>query len=598
MSGSMKNILISLVVFYGVLNAQKAVKMSSSATDIFKNDVFELEIRLENFNSDVSVQYPSFNDLQKISGPFQSSSTSIINGTMTKSVTLTYQFAPKRTGKITIDPVSVTDEGKVYKSDPLTVNVFEQGSAANNSRDMFIVAEISSKNVFVGEMVRLDLVLYIKPEIRLSAPSVKTEPKFTGFVKENIEIPQEKLRTLVQTIYKGTKYNTLPLRSYWLTPTSSGEKVIESVSVNVPVEVRTKKKNRGFFNDPFFDDDVFSGFSSYQDKTVLSDELNLTVTSLPEQGKPSDFSGAVGTFSIMSSLDRDSVSVNEGVSLKIVISGTGNLSDIRDLNLKFPRDFEVYDPKRTVSLNQDNKKNGKITFEYLLLARNPGKHALKDISFPYFDLKEKKYRSVRTKDHLVTVSGEGKAFAASRAGGFSRRDVEVLASDIRYIKKDRPDFYKIESKYFNPAEFFARSGVSIFIIILSLFVRVYISKNSGNEALSRRKKAAANAIRRLKESYKVLGYKDYLKFYKTLDEALLKFIADKLNISHAGIVTDEIVPVLKNLSVPDDIISDFTGLLNKSASIQYAASKPGEDEMAKDIEKAKELMSELIVRLK
>jgi hypothetical protein len=594
-----KNILFILILAAASVFAQKAVRMNVSATDMFRTDSFELEIKLENFDSEVSVQYPAFTDLTRLSGPFQSSSTSIINGSVTKSVSLSYQFSPKRTGKIVIEPVSVTEGGKTYRSEPVTITVYDQGqNPSGDTAAMFITAEISSKNIYVGEMVKIDYVLYVKPEIRINLPSVTAEPKFTGFVKEPVQIPQEKLRTLVQTIHKGVKYNTLPIRSYWLTPTSSGEKVIEPVSVEVPVEVKTKKKSRGMFNDPFFDDDLFSTFNNFQPKVVLSEEVKLSVNSLPEENRPADFSGAVGSFTIASSLNTDSVAVNEGVNLKVTISGKGNFSDIRELKIKFPKDFEVYDPKRTVSLNPEAKNSGKVIFEYLLLARNPGKHSIKDMIFSYFDIREKKYKTVKASDYIITVSGSEQNYAGSRTGGFSRRDVEVLASDIRYIKKNAHVFYPLAEKPFEAGEFFAWLAVSVALVLISFVSNIYVSRISGDAALSRRKKAAANALKRLKASYRALETKDCKKFYKTLDEALLKFIADKLNISHAGMITDEIVPVLKDKSVSGEIISDFTKLMDKSASIQYASSNPGYDEMAQDIEKAKTLMSELIVRLK
>jgi hypothetical protein len=573
--------------------------MNVSAMDMFKADTFELEIKLENFDSEVSVQYPAFTDLIKLSGPFQSSSTSIINGSVTNSVTLSYQFSPKRTGKIVIEPVSVIEGGKTYRSEAVTITVYDQGqNPSGDTAAMFISAELSSKNIYVGEMVKIDYVLYVKPEIKISVPSITSEPKFTGFVKEPVQIPQEKLRTLVQTIHKGVKYNTLPVRSYWLTPTSSGEKIIEPVSVEVPVEVKTKKKSRGFFNDPFFDDDIFSTFNNFQPKVVMSEEVKLNVYSLPEENRPADFSGAVGSFTITSALDTDSVEVNEGVNLKVTISGKGNFSDIRELKMKFPKDFEVYDPKRTVSLNPDAKNSGKVTFEYLLLARNPGKHSIKDIIFSYFDIKEKKYKTIKGSDYIITVSGSDQVYAGSRTGGFSRRDVEVLSSDIRYIKKNAHAFYLLAENKFDRSAFFFLLAVSILLIGISYALSIYLSRTSGNTALLRRKKAAANALKRLKASYRALESKDHIKFYKNLDEALLKFIADKLNISHAGIITDEIVPVLKERAVGDAIISDFTKLLEKSASIQYASTRPDNDEMSADVEKAKYLMSELIIRLK
>jgi hypothetical protein len=594
-------ILLMMTVLFGNLYSQKAVKMSASAAEMFKTDAFELEITLENFDSDVSIQYPDFKDLQKISGPYQSSRTSIINGAATKSITLTYRFSPKRTGVITIEPAVVNDDGKEYRSQQIKITVHEQGQNTGAvSRDMFILSKVSSSDVYVGEMVRIDYTLFIKPEIKLSIPSIASEPKFTNFLKERIDIPNNELRTLVQTIRNGVKYNTLPIASYWISPTSAGERNIEALTVIVPVEVRTRRRNASsFFNDPFFDDDLFSTFKNYSEKTVLSEDIKINVKPLPQEGKPADFTGAVGTFKIISSIDNDSVSVNEAVNFKITVSGTGNLNDINELKPDFPADLEVYDPKRTVILEPDKKNSGRVVFEYLLLPRNAGKHKINDISFSYFDIGSKKYKTVSANGRTITATGsDSNGFTSTRTSGASRRNIEVLASDIRYIKKEPGDIYAVDHKYFEPLKFTISILSALSLILISFILNVYVLKNSGNVAASRRKKAAKNAKKRLKQCYSSLEAGDLTIYYKDLDEALLKFIADKFNISHAGIITDEVSEALRKENVEEGIIADMEELLSKSASIQFAPSKPGEAEMRSDLEKAKDLMTKLNERLK
>lgn len=594
-------ILLIITALFGSLYPQKAVKMSASATDMFKTDAFELEIILENFDSDVSVQYPDFKDLVKISGPYQSSRTSIINGDATKSVTLTYRFSPKRTGVITIEPAVVKEGNKEYRSQELKIKVHEQGqNAGNASRDMFILSKVSSNDIYVGEMVRIDYTLYIKPDIKLSIPSVASEPKFTNFLKERIDIPNDELRTLVQTILNGVKYNTLPVASYWINPTSAGERNIEALTVIVPVEVRTKRRNASnFFNDPFFDDDLFSTFRNYSEKTVLSEDIKINVNPLPQDGKPADFTGAVGTFKINSSFDNDSVAVNEAVNFKIIVSGTGNLNDINELKPDFPSDLEVYDPKRTLILEPDKKNSGKVVFEYLLLPRNAGKHKINDISFSYFDIKSKKYRTVTAPGRTITATGsDSNGFAATRTSGSARRNIEVLASDIRYIKKDPGRIYAVGHKIFDPVRFILSVSSSFVVIMVFYILSAYIFKNSGNTGAVRRRKAAKNAGKRLKKCYNSLESDSFNDFYRNLDEALLKFIADKFNLSHAGIITDEVSEALRNENVEAEIIRDMEDLLRKSASIQFAPSRPGAAEMRSDLEKTKIIMTGLNERLK
>ncbi len=600
MNRLISNILSLILVLSAALNAQKAVKMSVSATEIFKNDAFELEIKLENFDSDVNIQYPQFADLAKLSGPFQSSSTSIINGNMTKSLSLNYQFAPKKTGKITIEPAVVTDGKGTYTSNAVTITVFEQGqnAGATGSPDMFMTVNVSSNNVYVGEMIKVDYVLYLKPEIKLGMPSVLEEPKFTNFVKETIEFSREKATTLTQTIYKGQKYNTLPIRSYWLSPTSSGDKVIDPLSINVPVEAKRKKK-RSPFDDPFFDDGIFGGFTNYADKSVLSDDVKITVNPIPEAGRPADFTGAVGNFKIASSVDNTAIQVNDGVTLKITVSGKGNLNDITLPQPAIPKDFEIYDPKRTVQLDKNSKNSGKVVYEYLLLARAPGEHKISNISLSYFDTKDKKFKTVTGGEHVINVTGTAAGNNVQRpASGYARRDVEVLASDIRYIKKDLTDIYDKKDKDFRPGKLAVYLTLSLILMLSTFFLRIYILKNLNDTAMSRRKKAVKNANKRLKNSIKALVANDLVKFYKTLDEALLKFIADKFNISHAGIISDEIIERLKDKNVDEESLIGLKELLIKSASFQFAPVKPDSKEMSADLEKAKSIMSAINERLK
>jgi hypothetical protein len=598
MNRIVSNILFLILAVTAALNAQKAVKMTVSASEMFKNDTFELEIRLENFDSDVSIQYPQFADLAKLSGPYQSSSTSIINGSMTKSLSLNYQFAPKKTGKITIEPAVVTDGKGTYTSNALTITVFEQGqnAQASGSKDMFLTVNVSSKNVYVGEMIKVDYTLYIKPEIKINMPSLLEEPKFTNFVKDQVEFSREKASTLTQVIYNGQKYHTLPVRSYWLTPTSSGEKVIDPLSLNVPVEA--KKKKRSPFNDPFFDDGIFGGFTNYADKSVLSDDVKITVNPIPETGRPADFTGAVGSFKIVSSVDNTAISVNDGVTLKVTVSGKGNLSDITLPQPSIPKDFEIYDPKRTVLLDKNSKNSGKVVYEYLLLARTPGEHKITNITLSYFDSGEKKFKTVSGGEHTITVTGSAAAQTVQRPAGYSRRDVEVLASDIRYIKKTMKDVYEIKDKVFDAGKLGSYLGGSVLLMLISFFGRIYLLKNLNDTALSRRKKAVKNANKRLKYSIKALEAGDLSAFYKTLDEALLKFIADKFNISHAGIISDEIIIKLKEKNVDDQSLNGLKELLLKSASFQFAPVKPDSKEMSADLEKARNIMSAINERMK
>jgi len=158
----------------------RAVKLTVSAQEVLETDVFQLEISLENFGNNASMEQPNFEkDLQLVSGPYQSHSTSIINGKSTSSITLTYQFTPKRKGNITILPVTIVEDGKRFKSNSVSLKVVDSGnmSSDSNAQDIFIITEVSKPSPYVGEMLKVEYVLYIKDGVSIRMPSLTEEPK-------------------------------------------------------------------------------------------------------------------------------------------------------------------------------------------------------------------------------------------------------------------------------------------------------------------------------------------------------------------------------------------------------------------------------------
>ncbi|MCK5760869.1 MAG: protein BatD, partial [Candidatus Delongbacteria bacterium] len=561
--GKFNKIFFLLLLTASVLFADnRVVKLSTSAKEVLETDVFELEIKLENFGNNASMEQPNFGkDLKLISGPYQSQSTSIINGKSTSSLTLTYQFTPKRIGNITIPPVTIVEDGKKYRSNKVIIKVFDSSKkmSSTKTQDMFVITEVSKKSPYVGEMLKVEYVLYLRDGIGIRMPSLTEEPKMTGFIKEGVKYSNEKSKSLVQRIYKGQKYNTLPIKTYWITPTASGEYELNPLIVSVPVESKKKKRRRSAFDDPFFSDNLFSGFNNFKERSIRSKNIKVNVNELPV-GKPKDFSGGVGTFRLRSTLDNDSVDVNEAITLKITISGKGNFRDITDVRPEIPSDFEVYDPKSDIKLNKDSKTDGKVVFEYILVPRAPGKHIIKGVKFSYFDPIKKKYKTITDKDYNITVTGSANGKFVSSAG-YSRKEIEVLAKDIRYIKKSAKKFYKFSEKINTFINFYIYILISLLLPLFTYILNSIFSKKRADVSGMRKRKASNFAKKRLKAATVFLNENNYLGFYKSLEEAIYKFLGDKFNISHAGIVFDEIKATLENDNVSNEFIEELQNII-------------------------------------
>lgn len=546
------------------------------------------------------MEQPNFEkDLKLISGPYQSSSTSIINGKSTSSLTLTYQFAPKKIGNIRIPAIIIIEDGKRFKSNSVSIKVVDssKGITGSKSQDIFLITELSKKSPYVGEMLKVDYVLYIRDGIGIRMPSLTEEPKMTGFIKENVKFSTQKSKSLVQRIYKGQKYSTLPIKTYWITPTASGEYELNPLIVSVPVESKKKKRRRSMFDDPFFSDNLFSGFSNFKERSVRSKNITINVNELPTATKPKDFSGGVGSFKLRSTLDNDSVDVNEAITIKITISGKGNFRDITDVRPEIPSDFEVYDPKRKVTLNKDSKTSGKAVFEYILVPRAPGKHVIKGVKFSYFDPIKKKYRTITDKDYNIIVTGSANGKYVSSAG-YSRKEIEVLAKDIRYIKKSAKKFYKLSEKINTFINFYIYILISLLLPLITYILNAIFSKKRADVSGTRKRKASNFAKKRLKAATVFLNENNYLGFYKSLEEAIYKFLGDKFNISHAGIVFDEIKATLESKNISNELINELQNIITKTSSIQFSPEKPNVDEMTTDIERAGNLITNLSVNLK
>ncbi|MDA3884107.1 MAG: BatD family protein [Candidatus Delongbacteria bacterium] len=593
-------IFFLLLILTSLLFADnRIVKLSTSALEVLDTDVFELELTLENFGNNASMEQPNFEkDLKLISGPYQSNSTSTINGKTTSSITLTYQFAPKKIGNIRIPSVIIIEDGKRFKSNGVDIKVIDSSKASKGtkSQDIFLITELSKNSPFVGEMLKVDYVLYIRDGIGVRMPSLTEEPKMTGFVKENVVYSQQKSKSLVQRIYKGQKYNTLPIKSYWITPTASGEYELNPLIVSVPVESKKKARRRSAFDDPFFSDNLFSGFNNFKEISIRSKNIKIHINELPA-GKTKDFSGGVGTFKLRSTLGNDSVDVNEAVTMKITVSGTGNFRDITELRPEIPSDFEVYDPKSEIKLNKGSKTDGKVVFEYILVPRAPGKHVIKGVKFSYFNPVKKKYKTIVDKDYSITVTGSANGKFVSSAG-YSRKEIEVLAKDIRYIKKSAKKFYKLSEKTNTFINFYIYILISLLLPLITYILNSIFSKKRADVSGMRKRKASNFAKKRLKAATVFLKENNYLGFYKALEEAIYKFLGDKFNISHAGIIFDEIKTTLKNKNISNELIEELQNIITKTSSTQFSPEKPNVDEMTTDIERASNLIMDLSANLK
>ncbi|WP_455972976.1 BatD family protein [Bacteroides congonensis] len=592
----MKKLIIILMalIAYGTQALADKVSFTASAPDaVVVGDQFRLSYTVTT-QKIKDFQAPSIKGFDVLMGPSRSqqSSTQIINGnvTSTSSITFTYILMANTAGEYTISGASIVADGNQMVSNSVKIKVLPQdqssnggqnGSSNNNSsihsssgttvsnQDLFITATASKTNVFEQEAFVLTYKIYTR-ESNLQLNNAKL-PDFKGFHSQEIEMTTNAKWTPEH--YQGRNYYTTVYRQFVLFPQQSGKLYIDPAQFQMTVGKPVQSA------DPF--DAFFNGGSSVVEikKNIATPKIAINVNPLPA-GKPSDFSGGVGEFTISSSINNKELKTNDAITIKLVISGTGNLKLISNPEIKFPDDFEVYDPKvdNQVRLTREGLTGNKI-IEYLAIPRHAGTYKIPGVSFSYFDIRSKSYKTLKTEEYVVNIEkGAGNADQVI-ANFTNKEDLKVLGEDIRYIKQNEVTLQPKGSFFYGSMTYWLFYIIPALAFIIFFIIYRKQAAENANVAKVRTKKANKVATKRMKLAGKLLSENKKDAFYDEVLKALWGYISDKLNIPVSRLSKDNIEEKLRNHGVNEELIKGFLNALN---DCEFARFAPGDENQAMD----------------
>mgnify|MGYP002296844088 FL=1 len=568
--------------------ADDKVTFTASAPDaVAVGDQFRLSYTV-NTQKVKNFRAPSIKGFDVLMGPSRSYSMQSINGNTTETLTFTYILLAQKEGEYTIPGATITANGDQMLSNSVKIKVLpadkanssQSGNAQSTSRssssgtsisnnDLFITATASKTTAYEQEAILLTYKIYTVVDLR-GFDNVKL-PDFKGFHSQEVELPNDRRWGLEH--YKGRNYHSTIYRQFVLFPQQSGKLTIDAARFDASIE------KMDAIDDPF---EAFfnGGAGSIQiKKTLMTPKLTIDVKPLPA-GKPADFSGGVGEFNISSSINSTKVKTNDAITVKVVISGTGNLKLVGEPEVKFPEDFEVYDPKVDSKFRLTNAGlSGNKVIEYLAIPRNAGTYKIPAIKFSYFDIKSRSYKTLTTEEYTVQVE-KGAGNASQTIANFTNKeDLKVLNEDIRFIKQNDVKLSP-KGKYF-----FGSMGYWLFYIVPGLIFiacfliyRKQIAANA-NVAKVRTKKANKVAVKRMKQAGKLLAANEKDAFYDEVLKALWGYISDKLSIPVSQLSKDNIEEELRKYGVAEDLIKEFLNALN---SCEFARFAPGDANQAMD----------------
>ena len=585
-------ILMTLMAYSTQTFADKVSFVASAPDVVVVGDHFRLSYtvttqKVKDFRA------PSIKGFDVLMGPSRSeqSSTQIVNGSVssTSSITFTYILMANTAGEFTVPGASIVADGNQMISNSVKIKVLPQDQNHNSSRrnndnsssiqpssnasvsnqDLFITATASKTNVYEQEAFVLTYKIYTR-ESNLQLNNAKL-PDFKGFHSQEIEMTTNARWTPEH--YKGRNYYTTVYRQFVLFPQQSGKLFIEpaqfQMTVNKPVQSA----------DPF--DAFFNGGNNVIEikKPITTPKIAINVNPLPA-GKPTNFLGGVGEFNISSSINSKELKTNDAITIKLVISGTGNLKLISNPEIKFPDDFEVYDPKvdNQVRLTKEGLTGNKV-IEYLAIPRHAGTYKIPGVSFSYFDIRSKSYKTLNTEDYVINVEkGAGNADQVI-ANFTNKEDLKVLGEDIRYIKQNEVTFQPKGSFFYGSMSYWLFYIIPALAFILFFIIYRKQAAENANVAKMRTKKANKVAIKRMKLAGKLLSENKKDAFYDEVLKALWGYISDKLNIPVSRLSKDNIEEKLRNHGVSEELIKEFLNALN---DCEFARFAPGDENQAMD----------------
>ena len=574
-------IVLSFIIYHVSFSRVVAQSISGSApSQVAVGEQFRLTYTI---NSDDVEGFRAGNipnELEVLMGPSTSrqSSFQMINGRTSSSSSITYTYILSATdnGTFTIPPARATVNGKQISSNSIRIKVSGQAQGHAGSQrqqrqsssgirsagtpisgsDLFIKVSANKNRVHEQEPILLTYKVYTL--VDLTSLNGKM-PDLKSFYSQEIALPQQKKFTIENV--NGKPYRTVTWSQYVMFPQMTGKLEIPPITFEgVVVQANPDI-------DPF--EAFFNGGSSYVEvkKQIKAPGLSVEVLPLPE--RPANFSGGVGQFNIKASLDQTEVKANDPVTLRITVSGAGNMKLLKEPVVNFPQDFDKYDAKQNEKTKLTaNGLEGSITYEFLAVPRHQGTYDIPPVEFVYYDTRENAYKTLKTEALKLNVAkGNG---SSQNSSYNSQQDVEQLNKDIHYIKTGDTE-QRQQGDYF-----FGSTGYWVALLLISLLLISLIvifrqrAIDNANIGKMRGKKANKVAVKRLKLADKLMKQGKSNEFYDEVLRALWGYVGDKLNIPVEQLSRDNISQQLSGRNVDEGTIAQFIGALDECEFERYA----------------------------
>lgn len=585
-------LLVVLVVCASAYGADISFTAGVDRTKISLDEQLTLELNVagdaQNLPQPTSPRAPGF----QVYDSGTSQQISFKNGVVQSSVSHRFVLVPRKAGEFVIPPQEISYGGKQYATKPIRITVTQasrprqrstqrekkpsrrQGSNRGGDRDFFIETFIDKDTAYVNEQITLTFRFYQGKRLHTN-PEYKP-PVTTGFWVEDLP-PQKNYNKEVN----GRVYYVAEVKT-GLFPTSPGDKTIGRASLSI--------KQDDLFS--MFDRDPFGFFDRRRHSNdpvhLETDPIEVVVLPLPTEGKPADFSGSVGQFRMSANIDKTEIEVNQPVTVKIKLSGKGNIKTLPEPQLPELEGFRVFNSGKSENVSKAGYVvGGSKTFELTFVPKEPGNYTIPAITSNYFDPIQGVYKNLTGKSYAISVAGISNEEIAAQTGFPSGR-LDLVAKDIRYIITDRSGTSSGSNLYLYSPVYLFLNLIPLAALALVFAVRHQKDRLAGDIGYRRLRQAVKMARLRLSEADGYLKLNRAEKFYTEVSRALNEYVGDKFNISAQGLTGLQVERVFAEKDAPEDLRSQYAEIISTCDEGRFAASSHDDSIMPQVLKTAEE----------
>ncbi|MBN2319099.1 MAG: protein BatD [Acidobacteria bacterium] len=581
--------ILSLVLVMGSSvwgqDTQVSATVGRDAIGVHDQLQFTVTVSGENSGEAENPRLPDFRGFKVVSGPSIGTQFQWINGRSRSSKSFTYILVPEKEGQFTLDPVEVRIGDKTYKTETVQVRVTsappDPSPRRRTARDpwdpfeeditpvrqpvgdaVFLRAELDLESAYPGQQVTLFYRLYTS--MRVGGIQIKEAPTLAGFWVEDLEVDKNPKGTN-ETI-NGREYLAYTIKKQALFANTTGRLKIPGSTFAISVESGR---------------DIFSIFDRSETIYRNTQDLALEVKPLPQEGKPENFSNAVGKFKLAASIDKNEVAAGEAVALKVRLEGQGNLKTITELSLPDLPDFTIYSSKQEekTEVSEKNQIGGEKTWEYVIVPKAPGQQAIPSIAFSFYNADRDRYETASTSPIALSVTG-GNTDIVDTPGLFdiNKQELTRRGTDIHFIKLSAGSFERYGAPLYRQTWFYFMFALPIMLNASVLLYRKQQSRLTENTVVARSRKARQNALKKLKAAERE-GKTDPRRYYDLAASALSGYLADRYNLQAIELTSDNLERTLSVKTVSREIIEETKGCLEECDFGRFVSAEASPDKI-------------------